>query len=422
MISLTVAFAGPPVAGAIGNQFTAIAGAVGGSITGGAIGGIGGGTSGGTHAGGTGGGNHGTSGGTSGGGTTMKPGSGSTGSNTGTTGGGSSSGTVNPGSGSSGSQTTKPGQSGTNPGGSNTGSTGNTGTTGSGSSSSTTKPGSGSTGNTGSTGGNTGSTGSGNTSTRPSQPGANPTDGLENKDPKDWTLIDQKVVAEDISKNGTGSKYYPAAKKAMDEGTKWKTALLNGVTLEYKIIGINHDNLADGSGKAGLTFLTVSSGIDSLMNSTKSNAGGWKASDIRQKMNSGEIWELLPTVFRSQIKAVSKLSHNAAGDADNTADSITATTDKLFLLSYSEIVETPFSLWTDICPWVGKEGTQYEAFKGKVTDNNGANPVIAIDGNWYLRTVQITGKNGFVYVSYRGDPTSYGTGEIAMSIRPVFCF
>ena len=35
VISLTVAFAGPPVAGAIGNQFTAIAGAVGGGITGG---------------------------------------------------------------------------------------------------------------------------------------------------------------------------------------------------------------------------------------------------------------------------------------------------------------------------------------------------------------------------------------------------
>ena len=64
VISLTVAFAGPPVAGAIGKKFTAIAGAVGGSITGGAIGGIGGGTS--------------------SGGTTMKPGSGSTGSNKGT--------------------------------------------------------------------------------------------------------------------------------------------------------------------------------------------------------------------------------------------------------------------------------------------------------------------------------------------------
>ncbi len=442
VISLTVAFAGPPVAGAIGNQFSAIAGAVGGSITGGAIGGIGGGigggTSGGTHTGGTAGGNHGTSGGTSGGGTTVKPGSGSTGGGTGTTGGGSSSGTVNPGSGSTGSQTTKPGQSGTNPGGGNTGSTGsgtgsttvkpgsgstgNTGTTGGGSSSGTTKPGTGSTGNTGSTGGNTGSTGGG-TSTRLSQPVPNPTDGLEKKDPKDWMLIDQKVVAEDISKNGTGSKYYPAAKKAMDEGTKWKTPLLNGQTLEYRIIGINHDNLANGSGKAGLTFMTTSTGIKSRMNATNTNSTGWKNSELRAKMNFGEIWNLLPADLQKTIKPVTKLTVDRELTASTTP---TSTSDKLFLLSIVEIAPSAPSNWHDgdwdkpSCLW--QEGTQYEAFQGKVLNNTKGNAAIASNTFWWERTNLSYDESSFLYVSDTGDPSDHTLTSSICTVFPVFCF
>ena len=43
----------------------------------------------------------------------------------------------------------------------------------------------------------------------------------------------------------------------------YTSKLTNGKTLEYRIIGINHDDLADGTGKAGLTFLTTSTGISS---------------------------------------------------------------------------------------------------------------------------------------------------------------
>lgn len=445
VISLTVAFAGPPVAGAIGNQFTAITGAVGSGITGGTVGGIVGGTSGGTHTGGTTGGNHGTSGGTSGGsGTTVKPGSGSTGGNTGTTGGGSSSGTVNPGTGSTGSQTTKPGQSGTNPGGGNTGSTGsgtgsttvkpgsgstgNTGTTGGGSSSGTTKPGSGSTGTTkpgtGSTGGNTGSTGSG-TSTRPSQPVPNPTDGLEKKDPKDWTLIDQKVVAEDISKNGTGSKYYPAAKKAMDEGTKWKTPLLNGQTLEYRIIGINHDNLANGSGKAGLTFMTTSTGIKSRMNATNTNSTGWKNSELRAKMNFGEIWNLLPADLQKTIKPVIKLTVDEKV-ADSSNPFAVSTTDKLSLLSIAEIAPSIPENWFDKDPnkpsCLVQEGSQYEAFQGKVMNSHSGNPVLASDAYWWERTNRSYDDMSFLYVSNSGDPSDHTIASNVCTVFPIFCF
>lgn len=55
-------------------------------------------------------------------------------------------------------------------------------------------------------------------------------------------------MAEDIAKNGTASPAYAKAKAAMDAGTKFTMKLTDGKTLEYRIIGINHDDLADGSG------------------------------------------------------------------------------------------------------------------------------------------------------------------------------
>ena len=96
------------------------------------------------------------------------------------------------------------------------------------------------------------------------------------KDAKDWTLGEQKAVAEDIAAKGEASPAYAKAKAAMDAETKFSMKLTDGQTLEYKIIGINHDDLADASGKAGLTFLTTSTGIKSRVNATKTNAGGWE--------------------------------------------------------------------------------------------------------------------------------------------------
>lgn len=97
--------------------------------------------------------------------------------------------------------------------------------------------------------------------------------------------------------------------------------------------------MGDGSGKAGLTFLTTSNGIQTRMNATDTNAGGWEKSELRAKMNSGEIWNFMPSDFQSKVKAVEKLTNNVSGTDKDAA--VTATTDKLFLLSYSEIVPSP---------------------------------------------------------------------------------
>lgn len=143
------------------------------------------------------------------------------------------------------------------------------------------------------------------------------------KDVKDWTLVEQKAVAEDIAAKGEASPVYAKAKAAMDAGTTWSVKLMNDDTMTYRIIGINHDDFADGSGKAGLTFLTTSTGIRSRMNATDTNVGGWEKSELRAKMNSGEIWNLMPSDFQSKVKPVRKLTNNVGGGKANKNAAVT---------------------------------------------------------------------------------------------------
>ena len=240
------------------------------------------------------------------------------------------------------------------------------------------------------------------------------------KDAKDWTLDEQKAVAEDIAAKGEASPAYAKAKAAMDAGTKFSMKLTDGQTLEYKIIGINHDDLADGSGKAGLTFLTTSTTISSRMNATDTNAGGWGKSELRAKMNSGEIWNLMPSDFQSKVKSVKKLTNNVGGGSANKNAAVTATSDKLFLLSHSEIV--PTSYWASSYPWTSSEGTQYEVFKGKVTDDNSANDCLKIGGDWWERSAHPLTYDNFLYVNSSGNPAFGDFAATSDCVCPAFSF
>ena len=240
------------------------------------------------------------------------------------------------------------------------------------------------------------------------------------KDAKDWTLEEQKAVAEDIAAKGEASPAYSKAKAAMDTGTKFSMKLTDGQTLEYRIIGINHDDLVDGSGKAGLTFLTTSTSIESRLNATKTNIGGWEKSEFRAKMNSGEIWNLMPAGFQAKVKSVKKLTNNVGGGDKNKNASVTATSDKLFLLSYSEIV--PTSYCASDYPWTSSEGTQYEAFKGKVTENYAANSAIANGDIWWERSVCPEHSTSFLIVSSFGAPHPAADPSRSFCVCPAWCF
>lgn len=240
------------------------------------------------------------------------------------------------------------------------------------------------------------------------------------KDAKDWTLGEQKAVAEDIASKGEASPAYAKAKAAMDAGTKFSMKLTDGQTLEYRIIGINHDDLADGTGKAGLTFLTTSTDISSRMNAMKTSDGGWEASELRAKMNSGEIWNLMPADFQSKVKSVRKLTNNVGGGSANKNATVTATSDKLLLLSYSEIVHT--SRWASDYPWTSSEGTQYEAFKSKVSNNYSGNAYQRAGGWWWERSVYPDYSTSFLLALPGSDASYDGGAANSYCVCPAWCF
>ena len=210
-----------------------------------------------------------------------------------------------------------------------------------------------------------------------------------NKDAKDWTLDEQKAAATDIAKNGTSSVVYAKAKAAMEAGTKFSAKLTNGKTLEYRIVGINHDDLADGSGKAGLTFEATNTALSTQrMNATDTNAGGWEKSELRGRLNSGDLWSLLPSELQSKVKSVKKMTDNKGG---GTAGTPSATTDKVFLLSSTEV-------WGDL----DHDGTQYEYYKSKGVTRSNYSGASSCGYHW-TRSVSPSNSTGFRYVYSNGD-------------------
>ena len=256
---------------------------------------------------------------------------------------------------------------------------------------------------------------------------------LSSKSAAEWTVADQKAIAQDISANGTSSKYYPIAKAAMDNDVQWTVELTDGTTLTYHIIGIGHDKLSGSDAKAGLTFQATHSLAKAYqMNATNTNVGGWEQSALRASMNSGEIWGLLPSDLQDSIASVDKLTNNERGDTNSA--SVTATSDKLFLLSYAEYV--PTSYWATSYPWTAQEGSQYEFWAGKVTNNKGSNaclenlyktaegktPTDAYDTRVWERSAHPYGSTGFLLVYSNGNPTYSYIASNRYSVSPAWCF
>ena len=228
------------------------------------------------------------------------------------------------------------------------------------------------------------------------------------KDPRNWTLADQQLAAEDIAKRGTASVAFPKAREAMDAGTKWTITLTNGKVLEYKIIGINYDDLADGSGKAGLTFEATNNVLGTQrMNATNANAGGWEKSELRSRLNSGDLWSLLPSDLQFKVKSVMKMTDNKGGGSGGNTPS--ATTDKVFLLSTTEV-------YGDL----QSDGVQYEYYKSKGVTTSNYSGVSSSSSHW-TRSVTPSSTASFRFVRSLGD---WDGGNAASSryVFPVWCF
>ena len=196
----------------------------------------------------------------------------------------------------------------------------------------------------------------------------------------DWTTMswtEIKKVANKIAAASTTDEAYEIAKNysMMDGdglliGTHSVSISTNGTVIDgtVHIVDLNHDDLADGTGKAGITFEITTKDIHKKveygrMNRNKTNAGGWEESYMRNTT----LKDLVLGLDGVSPVEVTKMTNNQGG-SENLTDrdtAVTATTDTIWLPSTAEMLgngkfgseETD----EDVALYA-KEGTQYKRY------------------------------------------------------------
>lgn len=186
-----------------------------------------------------------------------------------------------------------------------------------------------------------------------------------------------------------------------------KAMTINGTAYAIDIIGKNHDDYADGSGKAPLTFqLHDCYGELKSMNSSNTNVGGWTSCAMRQT-HLPAILALMPTEVQNGIREVNKLT-----SAGNQSATINTTADKLFLLSEIEILGS-------VSYSKSGEGTQYDYYKA------GNSKVKKYNGDaffWWDRSPYSRSSEDFCGVDDIGDAAGNGTANVEIGVAFGFCF
>lgn len=191
----------------------------------------------------------------------------------------------------------------------------------------------------------------------------------------------------------------------------WKVAdqkpmTIGGKSYQVDIIGKNHDDYSDGSGKAPLTFqLHDCYGETKNMNSSNTNRDGWTSCAMRST-HLPAILALMPTEVQNGIREVNKLT--SAGSYISTIDT---TADKLFLLSEIEIYgSTTYSF--------SGEGTQYDYYK---TSSNRRKKIGNNYYPWWGRSPDSQSRILFCSVSDIGKVSS-DRASFALGVPFAFCF
>lgn len=171
-------------------------------------------------------------------------------------------------------------------------------------------------------------------------------------------------------------------------GDEKQITLTTGEIITMVILGFDHDDLASGGGKAGITLGTKNSLATSYaMNSSSTNSGGWKASKMRTETMAMLYDEQLPSDVKSVIKPVYKVT--ALYESSGTPDT---TEDNLFLFSLEEVMGTNMYSSTSQRSFSG-EGSQYEYFRNATipspTSGTGSFSTLAGTGCFYTTSTSV---------------------------------
>ena len=175
--------------------------------------------------------------------------------------------------------------------------------------------------------------------------------------------------------------------------------LKSGITIDVELVGIDHDDLADGTGKAGTTWIVKTlTGVTSPMNyGSTSNAGGWNTSYMRTTTMQ-TMYNNLPDELCNVIKPVIKKA-----SAGNISTEITESIDTLWIPALLEVYNME-----DVNDVYKQEGSMYPVYVDDTSRQKYLSNGITLSPYW-TRSANATSKYGFYYISTDGDPITSGS-------------
>lgn len=197
----------------------------------------------------------------------------------------------------------------------------------------------------------------------------------------------------------------------------------NGTVYAF-ILGFNHNSAVEGDNSIHFQFGKTSDGTDIAfvdgnygstgssagfrMNTSNTNSGGWSSSYMRKTVCPAFL-SALPTAWQNVIVACTKYSDNTGGGSD-TASNVTATSDKIWLLSEFE-VQSSRSFANSAERNYQKRYSYYANGNSRVKYQHSETSSACY---WWLRSVEVTNDMRFCAVYTSGsahyNPASYSYG------------
>ena len=199
-----------------------------------------------------------------------------------------------------------------------------------------------------------------------------------------------------------------------------RVKLTNGLEVGAQLVGIRHDELLDGTGKAGLTFM-FDAGIAERNAAAQPLSAGWADCELREWLDSDGL-KLLPNELRALIKSVKKISNNVG--AARSASCLSELPATLWLPAMVELCgNQPPESFTENFHYLADiyngEGKEYQLFRELKVSPYTTNEMLVRqwkgkDACWWERTASpdTSESEGTLYmnrVGHDGDVFTYAT-------------